>query len=110
MPTYKITINSVTPTKPGGPTVAFSPNPITIETGDLVFWSNNTSQMHQPAMKTPAGVFNLVDKIPGKTGDQEPGQSGLLATSEAGTINYFCSISGHTETGTINVQDPPADE
>ena len=100
MPTYKIDINVL------NDETVFDPNPLDVLPGDAIFWSNNTSQIHQPAMNIPGGVWNLVDQIPGTVGDQDPATSGIMSPPNPMTINYFCT-KHKGETGTINVNQPP---
>lgn len=107
MPTYKININNLLCTNPGDPAAGFVPATIAVSPGDCVFWTNNTPNIHQPAMKLPDGsVWDLVDKIPGTIEGGSPASSGNMCPDADMTINYFCAL--HTnEKGIINVVTPP---
>ena len=101
MPTYDIDIDE------SDEGAIFQPDTLNVAPGDAVYWRNNTSQIHQPAMKLHGGaVWNLVDEIPGTIDGGDPATSGIMSPPNKMVINYFCAKhpDDTCETGTINVE------
>jgi plastocyanin len=85
--TWKISIDEA----PGQPGV-FNPSSLTVAAGDLIFWSNDTSDAHWPA---PAGQpedtwFSY--QIPGKLPDQPAPASPQISFPSATQVNYVCAL------------------
>ncbi|HLX60317.1 MAG TPA: cupredoxin family copper-binding protein [Planctomycetota bacterium] len=74
---------------------AFTNDPITINVGDTVTWTNNDSVTHEPVSDT--GAFD--------TGPIAPGQSASFTFTSAGTYSYHCSIHPFMK-GTVIVAAP----
>ena len=87
MPDWSITI-----TKPSGGPTQFSPDPLTATEGDTVSWANETGEAHQIAVE---GGFST-DLI-------EPFQSSSPAFVCQESTTYKCTVTGHSESGTIKV-------
>lgn len=75
---------------------AFTPNPLSANSGDMVAFKNNDSVMHHIVMNDGSGDFG--DIAPGAT------SRAMQATSKAG--NYHCTIHP-TMVGTINGDKAP---
>src|SRR6266404_3891307 len=76
---------------------AFIGDPLTINAGDTVTWTNNDSVTHEPVSDT--GAFD--------TGVIAPGNSASFKFASAGTYPYHCSIHPFMK-GTIIVTAPAA--
>ena len=55
---------------PGQPQVKFTPNPLGVNAGDVIYWRNNDSVGHWPAPKTGSKTDWMDFQIPGKLADQ----------------------------------------
>jgi plastocyanin len=66
------------------PTTIFRPNPQTINQFDSVFWSNETTESHQPAPDGGADNQWVSQPIPPK------GQSSQVVFETTGTFPYHC--------------------
>lgn len=76
---------------------AFSPNPITIQVGDTVTWTNQDSAPHTATSDTP-GLFD--------TGQIQQNQSKSITFTQAGTFTYHCSVHPNMK-ATLIVQGVP---
>jgi plastocyanin len=92
-------IAKVTIANTPGPTTIFNPNPQTINQFDSVFWSNETTESHQPAPDGGADDQWVSQPIPPK------GQSSQVVFETTGTYPYHCVKHPHsaTEKGVIKV-------
>ena len=77
-------IAKVTIANAPAPTTIFQPNPQTITQFDSVFWSNETTESHQPAPDGGADDQWVSRPIPPK------GQSSQVVFETAGTFSYHC--------------------
>jgi plastocyanin len=86
--TWTITIDQAT----GQSQATFNPvQPFNPAAGDLIFWSNNTPDMHWPTPAVPAGTpLNNGAWMPSAIGPN--GQSGTVGFPTAGTFNYVCAL------------------
>ena len=71
----------------------YSPKAISIEAGDTVTWVNNGQAQHSATASD--GSFD--------TGIFGPGGSRSHTFSRAGTFDYFCSVHGTSQSGTVSV-------
>src|SRR5882672_10389846 len=78
----------------------FSPNPLNAAANDVVSWANRTNEKHQIAIN---GVL-FTDEIEPFT-SSSPAFVCQNDTDPAVPVivSYTCVISGHKETGTINI-------
>ena len=82
-------------------TSAFSPNPIQIQPGTTVVWSNNDNTPH-----TITSGMGLNDTNKGKAFDSGPIATGKTYSHKfdvAGTYDYFCTLHP-TMVGTVSVK------
>ena len=85
---------------PTGPAVfSFEETP-QVQVGDQVFWSNDDSEPHWPAVTGNPTFFMDFQIAPASA-------SSSFAPSTVGAIQYFCSLHPD-ETGTIDVLPTPA--
>lgn len=77
-------IAKVTIANTPAPTTIFQPNPQTITQFDSVFWSNETTESHQPAPDGGADDQWVSRPIPPK------GQSSQVVFETTGTFPYHC--------------------
>jgi plastocyanin len=77
-------IAKVTIANAPAPTTIFNPNPQTINQFDSVFWSNETTESHQPAPDGGADDQWVSKPIPPK------GQSSQVVFETTGTYPYHC--------------------
>ena len=77
-------IAKVTIANAPAPTTIFQPNPQTITQFDSVFWSNETTESHQPAPDGGADDQWVSRPIPPK------GQSSQVVFETTGTFPYHC--------------------
>ncbi len=75
---------------------SFNPNPVTINPGDSITWTNNGTRRH----RVRDAAHNLFD-----SSDLNPGQSFSFTFNQSGTIPYLDERDGFT--GTINVTGTP---
>ena len=73
--------------------LGFSPNPVTVVTRTRVVWTNRDQVPHKIA--SFSGLFEGPVIRPGETFS--------FVFLAAGNYQYRCLVSGHTETGVINV-------
>ncbi|MCL5735195.1 MAG: S-layer homology domain-containing protein [Actinobacteria bacterium] len=73
---------------------AFSPNPITINVGDTITWTNDDQIPHTTTSNT--GIWN--------SGNLGPGAKFSRTFNQAGTFDYLCTI--HLFTGRVIVLAP----
>ena len=71
----------------------YSPRSVSIAVGDTVTWNNNGQVAHTATAED--GSFD--------TGSFGPGQSRSNTFTRAGTINYYCTIHGRAQSGTVRV-------
>ena len=90
---------------PQGQAFTFSPSSITIQQGDIVRWTNNTSLVIHTTTSgiicTPSGLWNSGDMLPGAIFSRQ-------FNDAPGTYNFFCiphCLFGMT--GTVTVDNPP---
>jgi plastocyanin len=98
MATWRINIKK-NPTQPPPAVFSFD-EPPQIQVGDQVFWSNDDTVAHWPAVTGNPTFFMDFQIAPKST-------SPAFAPGNVGPISYFCSLHP-TETGTIDVQATPA--
>lgn len=81
------------------PTSIFNPNPQTITQFDSVFWSNESTEAHQPAPDGGADDLWVAKPIPPK------GQSSQVVFEDTGTFPYHCAKhpTSAAEKGVITV-------
>jgi len=98
--TLKIDIN---PNPGGNPRVKFDPDPLQANTLDQIFWTNNDSQPHWPGLLKADHTIDKTFFMPNQIA-QDGNTSTVFSPSQAGTLNYQCSLEGHqNETGSIVV-------
>jgi len=89
---------------PSKPAIFTFDQPPQVEVGDQVFWANEDTVAHWPALSPPTGAnvthFMAFQIAPRST-------SPAFAPAAVGTITYVCSLHPG-ESGTINVVSPPA--
>ena len=73
---------------------AYAPNPVTINVGDSVTWTNSDQAAH--SAKSTTGAFD--------TGTLTTGQTKTLQFNAAGTFAYICGIHGAAMSATVVVQ------
>jgi plastocyanin len=71
----------------------YSPRSVTIDVGDTVTWSNNGAAQHSATADD--GSFD--------TGVFGPGASRSHTFNSAGTFDYFCTVHGQAQSGTVTV-------
>ena len=71
----------------------YSPASVTIDVGDTVTWTNNGQAQHSATASD--GSFD--------TGIFGPGGSRSHTFNQAGSFDYFCSVHGTAQSGTITV-------
>ena len=74
-------------------TTAYNPNPVTVQRGGIVTWTNNDSIPHTST--SDAAGWN--------SGTLAPGASFSMTFQTAGTFPYHCTIHPNM-VGTVNVQ------
>lgn len=77
------------------PGTSFSPSSITINAGDKITWTNNSSQTHTTTSDT--GIWN--------SGNLTPGQTFTWPFNTTGTYPYRCNIHSG-QTGSVTVVNP----
>jgi plastocyanin len=93
-----IDINEV----PGQALAAFSPEEVTVNTGDYVFWRNNASIQHWPTKKGEADNYWMNAPLAGKLPGGDADTSGTISFEDAMTVTYVCALH-RDEEGTITV-------
>ena len=78
---------------------AYSPNPLTIDPGDTIRWTNLDSASHS-AVTVQAGFVTQV---------LSQGQSTTTLFDRPGTYEYVCAVHGASMRGTIVVRGTPAE-
>ncbi len=78
---------------------AFSPDPITIDPGDTIRWTNLDSAPHSAVSVQPAFVTVTLAQ----------GQTTTTTFERAGTFAYVCGIHGSSMRGTVVVRGTPAE-
>jgi LPXTG-motif cell wall-anchored protein len=71
----------------------YSPRSVSIEVGDTVTWVNNGQAQHSATASD--GSFD--------TGVFGPGGSRSHTFNQAGTFDYFCTVHGQAQSGTVTV-------
>lgn len=71
----------------------YSPRSVTINIGDTITWTNNGSADHSATADN--GSFD--------TGVFGPGGSRSHTFTQAGTFDYFCTVHGQAQSGTVTV-------
>jgi plastocyanin len=71
---------------------AYDPDPVEVQVGDEVTWTNEDSAPHTATADDGSFDTDILDK----------GKSGTIAFEEAGTFPYFCEIHP-TMHGTVEV-------
>jgi plastocyanin len=87
---------------PGQTPATFNPSSLTVAPGDLIFWSNHTSDPHWPAPAGQAESTWFEYQIPGKLPGQPAPTSPQISFASATTISYVCALNPQM-TGTITV-------
>ena len=93
---------------PGQPQVKFTPDPLGVNAGDVIYWRNNDSVGHWPAPKTGSKTDWMDFQIPGKLADQPAptSQQAVTFAGQKGTtqpVQYY-DANDPASTGTINVK------
>jgi plastocyanin len=68
------------------------PNPIDIQVGDTVTWTNNDMQPHTVTSGTNAIADGNFDSSPDLTSLITPGQSFSHTFTKTGEYGYYCSL------------------
>jgi len=71
----------------------YSPASVSIDVGDTITWSNNGAAQHSATASD--GSFD--------TGVFGPGASRSHTFNQAGSFNYFCTVHGTAQSGTVTV-------
>jgi plastocyanin len=78
---------------------SYSPNPITIDKGDSIRWTNLDSASHSAVSVDPGFVSAVIGQ----------GQSTTVTFNDAGTFEYVCAVHGASMKGTVIVRGTPSE-
>ena len=77
----------------------YSPNPITVDPGDSIRWTNLDTAPHSAVSVNPGFVSAVIGQD----------QSTTVLFKDAGTFEYVCAVHGASMKGTVIVRGTPAE-
>ena len=78
----------------------YSPNPITVDPGDSIRWTNLDTAAHSAVSVNPGFISAVIGQ----------GQSTTVIFNDAGTFEYVCAVHGASMKGTVIVRGTPAEK
>ena len=77
----------------------YSPDPITVDPGDSIRWTNLDTALHSAVSVNPGFISAVIGQ----------GQSSVVVFKDPGTFAYVCAVHGASMRGTVFVRGTPVE-